>query len=106
MRLVVTKATERLLPEYEASKGRSGFVCAQVSPLHADDRERMYAMAKRFHAWAPNVAVKLPATAAGLNVLEDCIAEGITVAATVSFCGIYNRIKVERAEQHVSFLSL
>jgi transaldolase len=85
MRLVVTKATERLLPEYEASKGRSGFVCAQVNPLHADNRERMYAMAKRFHVWAPNITVKLPATEAGLDVLEDCIAEGITVAATVSF---------------------
>lgn len=85
MRLAVTKATERLLPEYEASKGRSGFVCAQVNPLHADDRERMYAMAKRIHTWAPNVAVKLPATDAGLDVLENCIAEGITAAATVSF---------------------
>jgi transaldolase len=45
----------------------------------------MYAMAKRFHAWAPNIAVKLPATAAGLDVLEDCVAEGITTTATVSF---------------------
>jgi transaldolase len=85
MRLAVTKATERLLPEYETSKGRTGFVCAQVNPLQADNRERMYAMAKRIHAWAPNIAVKLPATAAGLDVLEDCVAEGITVAATVSF---------------------
>ena len=42
-------------------------------------------MAKRLHAWAPNIAVKLPATAAGLDVLEDCIAEGITTTATVSF---------------------
>ncbi len=45
----------------------------------------MAAMARRFHAWAPNIAVKLPATAAGLDVLEDCIAEGITATATVSF---------------------
>jgi transaldolase len=42
-------------------------------------------MARRFHAWAPNIAVKLPATAAGLDVLEDCIADGITTTATVSF---------------------
>jgi transaldolase len=45
----------------------------------------MLAMARRFHAWAPNIAVKLPVTAAGLDVLEDCVAEGITVTATVSF---------------------
>jgi transaldolase len=29
--------------------------------------------------------VKLPAVAAGLDVLEDCVAEGITATATVSF---------------------
>jgi transaldolase len=45
----------------------------------------MYAMAKRFHAWSPNITVKLPATAAGLDVLEDLTAEGISTTATVSF---------------------
>jgi transaldolase len=63
----------------------TGFVCAQVNPLRAGERDCMLPMARRFHKWAPNIAVKLPATAAGLDVLEDCVAEGITVAATVSF---------------------
>lgn len=85
MRVAVTDAAGKLMPQFEASKGQSGFVCAQVNPARAGDRECMYPMAKRFHAWAPNIAVKLPATAAGLDVLEDCIAEGITTAATVSF---------------------
>jgi transaldolase len=85
MRIVVVKAASKLAPEFEASKGRSGFVCAQVNPARAGERECMYAMAQRLNAWAPNIAVKLPATAAGLDVLEDCIAEGITVTATVSF---------------------
>jgi transaldolase len=85
MHIAVTKAAEKLLPEFQASKGASGFVCAQVNPVRAANRECMYPMAKRFHAWAPNIAVKLPATGAGLDVLEDCIAEGITVTATVSF---------------------
>jgi transaldolase len=85
MQIAVTKAAEKLMPQYETSKGESGFVCAQVNPLRAGDRDCMYGMAKRFHAWAPNIAVKLPATGAGLDVLEDCIAEGITITATVSF---------------------
>jgi transaldolase len=85
MHIAVTRAAEKLLPEYERTGGESGFVCAQVNPLRAGDRDCMYAMAKRFHAWAPNIAVKLPATSAGLDVLEDCIAEGITITATVSF---------------------
>jgi len=75
MRIVVTRAAARL----------PGYVCAQVNPLRAGEREPMLAMARRFHQWAPNIAVKLPATAAGLDVLEEAAAEGITTAATVSF---------------------
>ena len=45
----------------------------------------MLAMARRFSRWAPNIAVKLPATAAGLDVLEDCAAEGITCTLTISY---------------------
>lgn len=85
MRIAVTCAAGQLRPEYESSRGRMGYVCAQVNPARAGDRDGMYAMARRFHKWAPNIAVKLPATAAGLDVLEDCIAEGITITATVSF---------------------
>lgn len=64
---------------------RTGYVCAQVNPALAADRECMLSMARRFHAWAPNIAVKLPATAAGLDVLEDCTAEGITATLTISY---------------------
>ncbi len=85
MRVAVTKTAEKLMPEYERSKGQSGFVCAQVNPARAGDRDCMLPMAQRFHAWSPNIAVKLPVTAAGLDVLEECVAEGITVTATVSF---------------------
>jgi transaldolase len=85
MQIAVLRTTEKLLPEFESTKGQSGFVCAQVNPLRAGDRDCMLAMARRFHRWAPNIAVKLPATGAGLDVLEDCVAEGITVTATVSF---------------------
>jgi transaldolase len=78
MRIPVTKAAARL-------HGQPGFVCAQVNPARAGDRDCMLSMARRMHAWAGNIAVKLPATAAGLDVLEECVAEGITVTATVSF---------------------
>jgi transaldolase len=83
--IAVRDAARKLLPTFEQSGGADGFVCAQVNPGRAGDRECMRAMAKRFHAIAPNIAVKLPATAAGLDVLEDCVAEGITTTATVSF---------------------
>jgi len=76
MRIPVTRAAAKFAP---------GYVCAQVNPLRAGDRDCMLPMARRLNAWAPNIAVKLPATSAGLDVLEECVAEGITVTATVSF---------------------
>lgn len=85
MRIAVTHTTEKLMPRFEATKGEQGFVCAQVNPLRAGDRDCMRVMARRLTKWAPNIAVKLPVTSAGLDVLEDCVAEGITITATVSF---------------------
>ena len=85
MRIAVTSAARKLEAEHRRSGGAMGYVCAQVNPSRAGDREAMLGMANRFHAWAPNIAVKLPATAAGLDVLEECVAQGITATATVSF---------------------
>ena len=85
MSIAITHAAHQFEPQYEKSEGRMGYVCAQVNPARAADRECMLSMARRFHAWAPNIAVKLPATEAGLDVLEDCTAEGITATLTISY---------------------
>jgi transaldolase len=105
MRIPVTNAAKAVMPEFKASNGTRGYVCAQVNPAFHGDRDIMLPMARRFHDWAPNIAVKLPATAAGLDVLEECAAEGITTALTVSFTvpqilaiGERHRLGVERAK--------
>lgn len=85
MGIVLKDAARKLVPVYERTEGKQGYICAQVNPARAADSQAMIAMARRFSAWAPNIAVKLPATAAGLEALEECAAEGITVTATVSF---------------------
>ena len=85
MGIAVRHAAKQVYGEFENSKKERGYVCAQVNPARAADREAMLQMARRFSRWAPNIAVKLPATAAGLDVLEACTAEGITCALTVSF---------------------
>jgi transaldolase len=82
MRVAVTRTAARMQPMFD---GVRGWVCGQVNPLHAGDREAMLAMARRYHTWAPNITVKLPATAAGLDVMEECVASGIAVTLTVSF---------------------
>jgi transaldolase len=45
----------------------------------------MAEMAGRYAGLAENIVIKIPATKAGLSVLEDCAAKGYNVAATVSF---------------------
>jgi len=83
--IVVRRTAEQLLSIHAQTQGKQGYVCAQVNPALPGDRDAMLAMARRFHAIAPNIAVKLPVTAAGLDVLEECSAEGITTNGTVSF---------------------
>jgi len=85
MSVVVKEAARRVEPTFRATNGAEGYACAQVAPALAGDREPMLKLAREFNTWAPNIAVKLPVTLAGLDVLEDCVAEGITVTATVSF---------------------
>jgi len=85
MRIVVTEVADRLLPIYQRTGGRQGYACAQVNPSHAGNREAMLLQARRFHQWGPNISIKLPVTVAGLDVLEECAAEGFTTTMTVSY---------------------
>ena len=45
----------------------------------------MIATARHYASMAENIVVKFPATRGGLEAIEACAAEGINVAATVSF---------------------
>ncbi len=85
IRRITVEVAAKLLPIYEKTGGEQGYVCAQVNPGKTTDREGMMEMAERLHAWAPNIAVKIPGTAVGLDVLEDCAARGMTMVSTVSF---------------------
>ena len=63
----------------------AGYVCAQTNPCRPGDTESMIATARHYAAQAENIVVKFPATRGGLEAIEACAAEGINVAATVSF---------------------
>ena len=84
-RIITTHLAGKLLPIFEKTNGEKGFICAQVNPTKAGDAAFMLDMARRLVKWSPNICVKLPVTAAGLEVLEECVAEGMSVCATASF---------------------
>ena len=67
-------------------RGRfAGYVCAQTNPCRPGDTEGMIATATHYAAMAGNIVIKFPATRGGLEAIEACAAEGLNVAATVSF---------------------
>ena len=85
LRCVTVEVAKKFQPIYEAMDGVQGYVCAQVNPKKQGDTAAMVEMGRRLAAWAPNIAVKVPATAAGIRAIEELAAEGITTVGTVSF---------------------
>ncbi|MEA4966082.1 MAG: transaldolase family protein [Oscillospiraceae bacterium] len=84
LRLVATYAAEQVRPIYERTDGRDGYALGQLNPARAGDAEGMLAQGRRVHSWAPNIAVKLPATASGVEVIEHLAEEGIPICATIN----------------------
>jgi len=84
MQCVTTFFAEAAEPFYNLEKG-TGFVCAQTNPNRTGDAGYMVEQASRLAKWARNICVKLPATRAGIEAYEECVALGCNVAATVSF---------------------
>lgn len=84
LKLVATYAAEKVRPVYERTNGADGYALGQLNPTRAGDAEGMLAQARRVHSWAENIAVKLPATAAGIEVIEHLAEEGIPICATIN----------------------
>ena len=61
-----------------------GYFCAQLNPNKPGQSTAMLEQASRYD-WASNLVIKIPATRAGIVVLEELVSRGCNVAATVSF---------------------
>jgi transaldolase len=79
------RAAALLHPTWERTGGRKGYLSMQVNPKLYRDAARMAEHGRALAGLAPNIAIKVPATAAGLQAAEDLVADGINVNATVSF---------------------
>jgi len=85
MKIVTTYYAQQLLPVFEKGVPGKGYVCVQTNPLKTGDEDYMYEQASRYGTWGKNIVIKLPATGAGIRAYERCAADGLNVAATVSF---------------------
>ena len=81
----IQKAADILKPLHV--KGDDGYVSIEVDPFLCDDVAATIAEGKRLHAAIDreNVMIKVPATAAGYEAMEELTASGIAVNATLIF---------------------
>ena len=83
----VTNACDLLLPVWERTVGRDGYVSIEVDPNLAQDSEATIDEAAMLHAAIarPNLLVKIPATDAGVKAIEEMTARGHSINVTLIF---------------------
>ena len=82
---MAVKASELLLPVFEREGGLKGRLSIQTNPKLYRDTARLIEQGLRFAELAPNMQVKIPATAAGIAAIEELTAAGASINATVCF---------------------
>jgi len=81
----ISKAADILRPLYDAKD--DGYVSIEVDPTLCDDAKATIAEGKRLFKTInrPNVMIKVPATSAGYEAMEELTSVGIPVNATLIF---------------------
>jgi transaldolase len=82
---IAVRGAELLQPVFEREHGLAGRLSIQTDPRLYRDAAALVAQGRRFAALAPNMQVKIPATRAGIDAVEEATAAGVNVNATVSF---------------------
>lgn len=82
---VSLEAAELLMPAFEAHGGRNGRLSMQTDPRLRRSAAALADQAEYFAGLAPNIIVKIPATAAGVEAIEEASYRGVSVNVTVSF---------------------
>jgi transaldolase len=82
---MAARGAATLEPIFRREHGRKGRLSIQTDPTLYRDADRMLEQGRHFDSLAPNMQVKFPATAAGVEALEAATASGISINAPVSF---------------------
>lgn len=74
-----------LLPVHEREGKKFGRLSIQTDPAFYRNSAAILEQAQQFSALAPNMQVKVPATKAGIRMVEEATARGVNLNITVSF---------------------
>jgi transaldolase len=90
---LVNNAQQVFASTWQSTKGNNGYVSFELDPLledktapaHAERVKQYIELGKKWSAGHTNRMIKVPATAAGLDALEEHAAHGITLNVTLIF---------------------
>ena len=92
--LLVKEAQQVFAPVWESTRGNNGYVSFELDPLledknapipHEERVQRYIDLGKKWSAGHANRMIKVPATDAGLDALEELAAHGVTLNVTLIF---------------------
>src|SRR5690606_41208328 len=105
---VIQRGAAMMLPIWEASGGRYGWISVQLDPRLFTEVDVMVAQAEELSALHPNVMIKVPASTEGIEVLEILASKGISTNTTTCFTlpqiMASARATARRSEEHTSEL--
>ena len=82
---VAVRGSQLLLPVFEREAHRGGRLSIQTDPALYRNSDALLEQSAYLAALAPNMQVKMPATSAGLAMIEAATYQGINLNVTVSF---------------------
>src|SRR5271154_7160231 len=85
VREISVHAARVLEPIFHQQNGKNGRLSIQTDPRLFRDSRAIVAQTIEFSKLAPNMIVKIPATSAGIEAIEEATYQGVSINATVSF---------------------
>lgn len=113
-RKLISGIAEIFMQVYEKTNGEHGYVSIQGDPIHEENPQVIIDEARLNRAISPNMMIKIPATAAGLQAMDVLIEENTPLNATevmgvsqyVDICDMYHRIIQKTKTKPVAYVSL
>jgi transaldolase len=113
-RKLVQQVAEAFMTVYERTDGAHGYVSIQGDPIHEEDPQVIIDEGRKNRQMSPNIMIKIPATAAGLEAMETLIAENTPLNATevmglsqvIDVCEMYEKITARTKKKPVMYFSL
>ncbi len=82
---MAVRASKLLLAVFEREHALKGRLSIQTNPKLYRSTERLVEQGMHFATLAPNMQIKIPATRAGIDAIEQVTAAGVSINATVCF---------------------